>query len=215
MNGIPGTLLVGIATSLCIGCGNPSVDETPTSESSSPAQITVNIGATSNYAGWLYSYGLEWVECETETTWLFPSLIQSAQASHPITYDEIGQWQWHQRILIGKEQTLIFEGPLGNKKYCGLHWLFAHGGVTVDGALSSFQIAINDTLLATSHHAWTLNITFDQPLCGTALDQSVQVDVPVETWLQNTLTHETPSQNARSATLNLSEYISISTSPCN
>ena len=200
--------------SFCIGCGSTTVDENPSNESSSQTQLTVNIGATNNYSGWLYSYGLEWIECETSTTWRLPNLMPQAKASHPITYDEIGQWQWHQRILIGKEQTLIFQGPLANKRYCGLHWLFAHGGVTVDGALSSFQIETNDEILASSHHAWTLNIIFDEPLCATALSQSVQMDVPIETWLDNTLTHESPIQNARSATLNLNDYISISSSAC-
>ena len=194
------------------GCGvEPSV-EAPLEEPT--VKLSVTIEKSENYTGWLYSYGMEWVLCETQSTWYLPSIIQSAHASHPITYTQIGEWSWHQRILIGEEQELVFEGPLGNKRYCGLHWLFAHGGITANGILSSFQVEQGDEVMATSHHAWALNIEFDQPLCSQYADQTVQVVIPTQTWLGQTMTKTTAAQNTREATLRLSDFVTMSSPSC-
>ena len=174
----------------------------------------IRIQASPDYSGWLYSYGLEWVECDPATSWTLPSLASIAHASHPITYNEAGQWQWHQRILIGEAQDLVFRGPIKNTRYCGLHWLFAHGGVTVNGELSSFQIETDQEVVASSHHAWALQVEFEKPVCAQGDPQTVDMNLQVHQWLQATLVHDSLNQNARSATLSLVDYTSTASSAC-
>jgi hypothetical protein len=157
---------------------------------------------------------MEWVLCEQESAWYWPSIMTSAHASHPITYTEIGEWSWHQRILIGEDQEFIFQGPLGNKRYCGLHWLFAHGGITADGILSSFQIEQGDEVIATSHHAWALNIEFDEPLCSGYAGQTVQAVIPTELWLEQTMNQTSPNLNTREGTLRLADFVSVHSPSC-
>ena len=187
-----------------------SVDDAQTE----PATLLVSLQASPDYSGWLYSYALEWLPCEEQSVWRLPSLVRSAHAGHPMTFTQTEQWQWHQRILIGESQELHFQGPLENERYCGLHWLFAHGGLTVDGVLSSFQIEEAGEVLATSHHAWALNIEFDKPLCGGLPRQELQINIATQSWLMSSLLQGSETMNAREATLSLDEYISVEASGC-
>lgn len=207
------TLTIVLATIFGFGCG-ADTQENAAESSETSAQLVVRIQASPDYSGWLYSYGLEWIECAPATTWSLPSIISSAYASHPITYTEVGQWQWHQRILVGDAQELVFQGPINNTRYCGVHWLFAHGGVTVNGELSSFQITTNQEVIANSHHAWALQVEFEKPICAQGDPQSINLELQIQQWLQSTLIHDSPTQNARSATLSLVDYTSIEGSPC-
>ena len=207
------TLTIALGTIFGFGCGSNAQD-TVEEHSETSAQLVVRIQASPDYSGWLYSYGLEWIECPPTTSWTLPSIMSRAHASHPITYTEVGQWQWHQRILVGEAQEFLFQGPIKNKRYCGIHWLFAHGGVTVNGELSSFQIETNQEVIASSHHAWALQVEFENPLCAQGEPQNVHLELQVQQWLQSTLVHDSPSQNARSATLSLVDYTSTTGSPC-
>lgn len=176
--------------------------------------LSIVIQESDTYTGWLYSYGMEWVLCEEESAWYWPGIIPSAHASHPITYNETGEWSWHQRMLIGEEQEFIFQGPLGNHRYCGLHWLFAHGGITADGILSSFQIEQSGVVVATSHHAWALNLEFDEPLCGAYPGQTVEAVIPTELWLTQTMNESSPILNTREGTLRLVDFVSVQSPSC-
>ena len=195
-----------------IGCSDQTAQDSAAEETT--LNLSVVMEESPQYAGWLYSYGIEWIRCAQESTWRWPSMLSSAHASHPITYTEIGEWSWHQRILIGEEQELIFQGPLGNHRYCGLHWLFAHGGIRANGILSSLQVELGDEVLATSHHAWALNVEFDEPLCSQYPDQTVQVTIPTQEWLEQTMIDSSPSLNTREATIRIPDFITVESPAC-
>jgi len=193
-------------------CSHEPPVEAPEQDSSMTLSVTFQ--ESESYTGWLYSYGMEWVPCVQESATWWPSFIRSAHASHPVTYTEIGEWAWHQRILIGQEQELIFQGPLGNTRYCGLHWLFAHGGITADGVLSSFQVEQGDDVLATSHHAWALNIEFSEPLCARDPGQIVEIEIPTQTWLDQTMIETSTTLNTREGTVRLPDFLTVRSPPC-
>ena len=100
------------------------------------------------------------------------------------------------------------------RPYCGIRWLFAHGGVPANGVLSSLQVESGGEVLASVPHAWTLNLDFDEPLCGAVAGAEVNVRVPTDSWIAESISDATQQLNGRQAILNLSEMVTLESSTC-
>lgn len=197
-----------------VSCGSSAPEIEVLESENGSLGLTLKMNESLPYTGWLYSYGINWIPCKTEHGWNFPALIRSAWAGHPIRYTEPGDWEWHQPIPIGAAQTFHLEGIAQHRSYCGLHWTFAHGGVPIEGILSSLEIERDGVVLATSHHAWTLDVTFDSPVCPDENGAHVVLQLQTKPWLEDSVHGNSPTRSAQLASMKLGTFLSIEQSLC-
>ena len=204
-----------VLAALLLAC-TPQETPAPTPEPPSAMFFTITLDAVDDVEGWLYSYGLTWVPCvepDAGTASRF-SLIGTAHASHPVVYEGNGQWAWHHPLPIGAAASHLFERRLAPGKYCGLVWLFSHGGVLYEDQLGSIHLEDADGVLAHAHHASSVPIAFPEPICLDGGTHSATLRFQTAPWLARIRQASSRGTATRDAMRTFREFVEISAAPC-
>ena len=216
LSGALATLLWGsvlVSMSSCEGEGW-SWREAALEAGESALGLSVSWSDPPGVEGWLYSYGLAWERCPEPSLAQMLGLWGVAKASHSLELDGEGQWSWHAALDLSDAGDERLEMALEPGEYCGLSWIFSHGGMPVEGVLASMHLSADEEPIALSSHAARVAIAFEEPICVGEVVPEVRLTLDTEAWLRGPLGAQNPALGARDAWLSLGEHLRVSTSPC-
>ena len=204
------TLTVAVLLMCLLAC---SREDAPATAAAGPAAmfLTIDFDAIDGIEGWVYSYGLSWVPCETPDAGLTRrfSLIGSAHASHPVVYEGNGAWAWHTPLPIGPASSYLFERRLDPGRYCGLVWLFSHGGVPFEGELGSIQLSDQEGVFARAHHAASVPIAFPEPICQDGGIQTTTIRFRTSDWVDRMRQASSVGTTTRDAWRTFRDFVDV------
>ena len=178
------------------------------------AALSLSWTSSPGVSGWIYSYGISWEVCHETSVAERLGLISPAYASHPLTFDDPSQWRWQNPVQLGQDGKERFERALPPGQYCGLRWLFSHGGKPVGDTLASMNLSATSGTFAKSSHAASVSIPFERPVCVGPGSPEVVITLETSTWLDGVQGAQNPLLGARDAWLSLGDHLTVSNDPC-
>ena len=107
-----------------------------------------------------------------------------------------------------------FERRLPPGKYCGVRWLFSHGGKPRQGVLASMQVSEASRVVARSSHASGVTIPFEEPVCVGEEVPEARLHLDTSAWLGSFRDAQNATLGARDAWLSLAAHLSVSLDSC-
>ena len=210
--------LAHCALLLCVmGCTS-SDDKGVGGPADAPSAIflTLEFDAVEDVEGWLYSYGLSWVACPEPdgglARWL--GVLGTAHASHPIVYEGDGEWSWHTPIPLGPPSEHVLERRIEPGRYCGLVWVFSHGGVPYQGELAALSLTGEAGVIAASHHAGSVPIAFPEPICVSDGPRAVRIRFRTPDWVAQIELASNRGTATRDGWRYFRDFVEVTAPPC-